>query len=591
MSLLERVETSAERRDASLSATLRARRGVVHTPAALARFIAARAGRPGEATTILDPACGPGVFLAASLENGGGPPRAVLGWDVDADALLGAERDLGPAFAASGWPLALVHGDALASVPSVAGDVIVLGNPPWTAKTASRGVTDALLDDFRRDERGAPLGERKIGVLSDAYVRFLRWGLAVLEGAPGGGVLAMVVNSSFLDGRVHRGMRSTLARALDRIELYDLGGSALVARPPGVRDDNVFGVRPGAVVFVGRRSADHRGPASVAATRIVGSRAEKLAVLGGLAQGQRALDAIALEAPLFRFVPRTHAGFPAAWPAIDAWMPWSREGLQTNRDELCIDTDRDALLARIRAFVAAPSPALARAHFDPELAAARLRREEALERFVVPIAYRWLFAHPALCHRPRPDIATALGHRALALVTAYKDRGQRPFAHLGIVDAIADNCWLSARSSCRARVLPVLRPDGSENVGASVRAQWAAIAGAPPSADQVLRWIAAHLGAPRFRERYDEALRTGPPRIPLPRDRAQIERVVAAGDALVRAFVAEIGPGLELEPLTVGHHRLAASPRAAAVAKAQREASDALSEGDLADHPLVGSPA
>lgn len=578
MTLIETVERAAGARDASLPARVRAAHGVVHTPPALARFIARQAAPWGRESTILDPACGPGIFLAAALEVGGVPPREVLGWDLDAEAIAGARAHLGPALAEAGWPLRLVHGDALEAVPRVPADAIVLGNPPWTAKTASRGVTDALLDDFRRDDRGAPLRERKIGVLSDAYVRFVRWGLAVLQAAPQGGVLAMVVNSSFLDGRVHRGMRACLARELDRIDLFDLGGSALVAKQ-GARDENVFGVRPGAVVLVGRRDPGHRVSIEARATRLRGTRAEKLDALATL--DARTATALPLEPPLYRFVPRTSEALPETWPTIEAWMPWSREGVQTNRDELCVDRDRDALLARVRAFLAAPDPRLARAHFDPALAAARLREEgEPLGRFVVPIAYRpfdrrWLFAHPALCHRPRAEIASALAHGPLALVTAFKDRGERPFAHLGIVDAIADNCWLSARSSCRARLVPLSTPAGSENVGAEIRARWAEVAGAPPSAREVLCWIAAHLGAPRFQARFDEALRTGPLRIPLPRDRAALQRGVGAGEALARAFLGPEATGLVPRGLTIGHHTLPASRRAAGIARAQEEADAA----------------
>lgn len=590
--LLAGLERAAEARDAGISTEHRSRRGIVHTPPAVARWIARAAG-PVVGASVVDPACGPGIFLAALLEAGGADgPAACLGIDVDPQAIAVAERELRGAFEAAGWPLALEARDALAAVPALDGRAIVVGNPPWTARTASRGVTDALLDDFRRGPDAADLGERKIGVLSDAYVRFVRWALAVVERAPGGGVIAMVVSASWLDGRVHRGMRGYLLDALDRITLVDLGGSALVARASGVRDENVFGVRPGAVIVVGVRDpGEHARSASVRSVRLRGSKEDKLAALDALAFDHDArFERLAPAAPLYRFVPSAHAAMPDGWPTIDAWMPWSREGVQTNRDAICIADTREALLAGVHAFIDAPDASLARGHFDPEAAAARLREEKApLEQFVSRIAYRpleerWLFTHPALCHRARPEIAEALAHEPLALVTASKDRGERAFAHLGIVDAIADNCWLSSRSSCRARLYPARTPDGEENVGAGVRAQLETIAGRRVSAREVIAYLAAWLSAASFRARYDEALRIGPPRVPLPISRAAFEPIARAGAGVVAAFTTEPRERLlPLGPLVIGHRELRGSARTEAVAQAQREA-------DAAVRDLVVSP-
>lgn len=567
------LEEAAEERIAGLSRAERASRGIVHTPAPLARWIARACPALDETTTVLDPACGPGVFLAAALAEMHGVPGRCIGSDVDEGAITLARRELEPLFARAGWPLELVVRDALADVPSVAGSAIVIGNPPWTARAASRGISDALLADFRVDADGADLGERKIGVLSDSYVRFVRWATAVVERAPGGGTLALVVSSSFLDGHVHRGMRSYLTRAFDRIDLVDLGGSSLVARS-GVRDENVFGVRPGAVIVIATRAPGRSArSAGVRVARLHGSKAEKLARLGS--DLSRSLQPVRLVPPALRFAVTTSDALPTSWPTLDAWMPWSREGVQTNRDALCIDHDREALLARVRAFVARPDRALIRGHFDPERAAERLRMESApLERFVQRIAYRplderWLFAHPALCHRARPEIARALAHAPIALVTASKDRGEQPFAHLGFVRTIVDNCWLSSRSSCRARAFPAFTPDGLPNVGGEVRDRLPLEV--PP--EDVMAYLAAWLGAASFRSRFDESLRAGPIRVPLPASPEIWAACVVAGRAIVEAFVgdAEGAP----RQLVIGQRHLPPSARAASIGAAQ-DAADAV---------------
>jgi len=108
--------------------------GVVYTPIELARAMVARL-ELADGMTLLDPACGEGVFLVAALERARalGISLRLEGWDVDGEALARAERSLkdaarrlGPG---RGRPWLLVHRDGLASEPRRF-DVVV-GNPPY----------------------------------------------------------------------------------------------------------------------------------------------------------------------------------------------------------------------------------------------------------------------------------------------------------------------------------------------------------------------------------------------------------------------------------------------------------------------------
>src|SRR5690606_23442581 len=88
----------------------------------------------------------------------------------------------------------------------------------------------------------------------------------------------------------------------------------------------------------------------------------------------------------------------ARWPALSELMPFSREGLQSNRDAFCVDADRARLMARLRAFAAGePGPWPGRAgepsgHYDPERARAALRAlleiDPELCQHVIRVAYR-----------------------------------------------------------------------------------------------------------------------------------------------------------------------------------------------------------
>src|SRR5690606_3439941 len=186
--LLAKAAAAAVERDAARADEPARRRaaGIVHTPPALASFIVreaaralrerlgVRAGLGDPRVGVVDPAVGPGVFLAAVLEATRGArshPGAIEGRDLDASALHSAREVLG----ALGAHCELVQGNALDAPPVAPGQrpiAVVLGNPPWASRsgTEERSASDAMLVDFRRDERGVPLDERKLGVLSDDYV-------------------------------------------------------------------------------------------------------------------------------------------------------------------------------------------------------------------------------------------------------------------------------------------------------------------------------------------------------------------------------------------------------------------------------------
>ena len=564
--LLAQLATVAAARDAAMAPAWRRRHGVVHTPAAVATHIVARVdealrtvlgleGGVGDPRVVLvDPATGPGVFLGAAMAHArlGTAPRAAVGLDLDADALARAHAVLGPAAVARGWPLALVCGDALASFapcPALEDhDVarVVLGNPPWASRSAQGdgAPSHAWLDDFRRGADGEPLGERKIGVLSDDYVRFLRWGAELVRTATRGGVLAMVTNGSYLDGPVHRGMRAALRRWFDRLDVIDLGGSALIARD-GQPDENVFGVRPSAALLVAvRRPGPEPRQGHLHTVRVRGHRDEKLAWLSAAPTSLRATPA----APEARWadVPRIAAPDYAGWPSLADWMPFHREGLQSNRDPLVVADDLDALRARLTAFAEGRVPLRSTAHWSEPagraLARGLLETRGALEASVVPLAYRPLdtrmaLVHPGLCHRPRPELAAAVARSRWTLVSTRKDRGERAWTHFGATLEIPDNCWLSTRSSCRARAFPLRGPDGQPNLGAALAARAEHALGHPLDGEAFGAWALAWMASESYRTTFDHALREAPPRIPVPWSAEALASGERVGRALVRALL------------------------------------------------------
>jgi hypothetical protein len=620
------AQDAAARRERLLAAACARSPGIVHTPPELARFMARVAhqlvrselglsrGLADPALSVVDPACGPGAFLSAVAAVTVAEPVAAValqpasvrpiriesfsmhGADLDGGALELAKDRVLALLSQMGLHCSLQHCDTLrdlcpASVGRARPAVCVLGNPPWigTAQLPSAPAMDALLEDFRRDSAGQRLVERKLGVLADAYVRFVRWACEAARHAPLGAVVALVTNASYLDGPVHRGMRAALRRYFSSLHLVDLGGSALLARA-GARDENVFGVRPSVAVLFGvrRRQCDERAAAQVHYVRLHGTRRAKLERLADATLSDLQFRELSIAQPYQRFVPGPLPSPQyASWPSLSEAMPFHREGVQTNRDAVVIDRDRARLLARLEAFAAGGSAlelevaARGLAHYDPERARERVRemlaRDPDGSRGLVlrPIAYRpfdrrWFAPIAPLCHRPRPDLLLALDRSRFALVTVRKDRSDVPYAQFFASRDAIDNCLLSTRSSCRARAFPTHDAAGAQNLAPEVARAFERCVGQVISSEQFACYALAMLASKRYRQGHDHALHVDYPRIPPPENRAEFDRRVQLGQRLVelmaeplaepladdRAVDTELGSAsARARDFSFGHHR------------------------------------
>jgi len=538
-------------------------RGVVHTPMALARFGLQRVdahlrerfglthGLADPNVLLLDPAVGTGVWLAAalSLAEASGAARAMWGFDLDEQALASTRAALTAELGARDVELSLRCENTLAVAdpwpPEGGGVRVVVGNPPWAARSASRGtpLSDAWLAEFRRDASGAPLGERRVGVLSDDYVRFFRWALEQARTAPAGAVVCLATNGSFLDGPVHRGMRAALRAHFDLVEVLDLGGNALLARGDE-RDENVFGVRVGAALTVAVRERG-AGPrrARVALARVSGTRAQKLAALS-----QVRFEPASLSDPHAPFraarAPAARGHERAEFSLADAF-PFHREGLQTNRDALATAPTLDALWARLEQIADGRHALVASAHFDPAralLAARGVLAQGAGSPHLRKLAYRplqtrYVCAVAPLCHRPRPDLLAAVAQSSLCLLSSRKDRGSLPFSLFAAASDVADACFLSTRSSCRTRVFPSHDPTGRPNISPAVHERFARHD--PRFApERLIEYALGVLCSGAYRREQGERLKDDYPRVPFPEDPGALAAFVAAGRVAIEALSA-----------------------------------------------------
>jgi hypothetical protein len=543
------------------------RLGIVPTPLPLVRFALTRieqalredlrvdAGLSSGEIEVIDPAVGTGVWLASlvgRLASGAAPAR-IAGFDADAEVLETAERVLAPAARQLPAVLALHHANTLAlPSPWSAHERVrvMLGNPPWGARSASRGLSlsDAWLREFHHDPTGVSLQERRSGVLSDDYVRFFRWALQQAREAPRGALIGFVTNASWLDGPVHRGMRGALTSAFDRIEVVDLGGNSL--RSLRGTDQSLFPVRVGAALTLCVRKAVSRLPARATLAKLRGSRQHKLEALDK--NDLRWSASFVPTAPSFALrAPRLDAAAARAEHAsgfgLHEAFVFHAEGVQTNRDDVATAPDAAQLRAQLERFLAGKLTLQATAHFSPELARRRVREALASSPAALgSLAYRPFETRAycrvaPLCHRPRPLLARAVERSELCLLSTRKEPGDAPWNMFALLRGLADSSFLSARSSCRTRVFPSHGPDGEPNLAPAVTAALAERIGRVPEASEVLAYSAGVLGAPAFRAAHAEALRCDYARVPWPADAGAFAASVAAGRRFGQLLGGRIG--------------------------------------------------
>ena len=267
--------------------------------------------------------------------------------------------------------------------------LVILGNPPYNVKSKNKGKE--ILELLQSYKQG--LNETNIQPLDDDYIKFIRFAQwKLLEQNQKQGLMGFITNNSFLDGRTHRKMRQSLARAFDEIYILNLHGDS--------GDENVFDIRVGVCIslFVKYKDTCHtdtpfchtdtpchteRSEVSKQNNRDISptaqydnlakvlyystndngilKRNDKFALLNLIAQnGLNSVkwQELKLDEPYFWFVPKSFENdeYENFWAlARDKALSEQRvifeihnSGIQTKRDNLIYDTQKENLIKKCK---------------------------------------------------------------------------------------------------------------------------------------------------------------------------------------------------------------------------------------------------
>ncbi len=427
--------------------------------------------------------------------------------------------------------------------------MIVMGNPPYSISSNNKGEwISKLLDDYKKN-----LNERNIQPLSDDYIKFIRLAQYYVE-RNGEGVLAYICNNSFIDGLIHRQMRSELMRVFDKIYILDLHGNTRKKEtaPDGSKDENVFDIMQGVSIniFI-KKAGKSKAPAEVRHFDLYGLREYKYEFLRTHSLASVEWSTLNPQEPQLFFVPKDfslqeeyESGFK-----VDEVLKLYKTGIETGRDELFISNSKEQELSKIRE-VLEDNKVLLEKYKIKEDGSFRIHqhiRNAILNtQRIIPIKYRpfderCVYYDESLLRRPFYEVMRNLiGQRDNLALCTCRQQTSFDFQHVLVSDSITERCYVSLQTGEVSYVFPLylypeegsIETERRANLDEKIWAQINTAIGKEAAPEDIFDYIYGVLHSPAYRAKYKEFLKVDFPRIPYPKDQTEFEHYRDCGHQL-----------------------------------------------------------
>ena len=400
--------------------------------------------------------------------------------------------------------------------------MIVMGNPPYSISSNNKGEwINKLLDDYKKN-----LNERNIQPLSDDYIKFIRLAQYYVE-RNGEGVLAYICNNSFIDGLIHRQMRSELMRVFDKIYILDLHGNTRKKEtaPDGSKDENVFDIMQGVSIniFV-KKSGKSKAPAEVRHFGLYGLREYKYDYLRTHNIASVEWNTLNPQEPQLFFVPKdfgVQKEYEKGFGVADL-LKVNKVGIASGADNSLIGFNKFELKQSVTK------------HFQIEPINDLF--EEDMYR---PFDNRYIYYDNNLVQRARMDVMRHfIKHNNIGLIVTKSNR-QLSLGYCYISESIIDRHILdSAADATYIFPLYLYPEEGSieterrANLDEKILAQINTIIGKETTPEEIFDYIYGVLHSPAYRAKYKEFLKVDFPRIPYPKNADEFEHFRSFGNQL-----------------------------------------------------------
>jgi hypothetical protein len=416
----------------------------------------------------------------------------------------------------------------------------------------------------------------------------------------GRGVVCFISNYSWLDGFSFTGMRERYLNAFDRVWIDCLNGDKYKTgklTPEGEPDPSVFstefnpeGIQVGTAIALLARTAAVPAVEKEEGQRDTGGTAVRFRHLWGKTKRQQLLETAARDGQSLyqQLKPPLELGLPFApaqvdtgyleWPLLPDLFPVFYPGVQTKRDDLVVDIDRERLVERMRQYFdpkvtdeemgrICPRAMEDTPQYEAKTMRARLSKRGFLLQYVVRHYYRpfdvqWLYWEPEedLLSRRSPGYFPQVFDGNMCIVSQHKPR--RVWSRPQLIRSIGGLDLMDRGASCIPLLLkptkdaedllashepkdPRSLANGSRLNISDPLVGYLARLGRAEDAPEVFYHTLAILHAPTYRIENSGALRQDWPRVPLPDSKG----LLLASAALGRKIAALLDTGT---PFDVG---------------------------------------
>ena len=454
--------------------------------------------------------------------------------------------------------------------------MVVLGNPPYSVDSKNKNIwIKNLIKEYK-----SGLRERKTN-LDDDFIKFIRFAQWRVENT-GYGVVALITNSTYIDGITHRKMRESLLETFDQIYILDLHGDSnkKEVAPDGSKDENVFDIQQGVSIGIFVKHNQGRGKTKVLHADLYGLRDKKYAALWNTDVSNTSWSEIEPKSERHYFVPQ-NATFKSEWESLTSLegVMKNKSGFMTQRDNFVTDFDEAVLERRIDHYFTSELSGRALREtfgikdyrnfnvdsyrkenvFDPELI------EPCLFR---PFDFRHIYYEKTLVQQASLDIMRQLIKPNFGLVfmrqvvqrnTGYShflatnkvtdhrvmtsNRGYANIAPLYLYPDDSSNDLFSQPTPNPGGRRPNLSPDFVADVAGRLGLEFVDDGKGDLERtfgpEDVFHYIYAVFHSPSYRERYAEFLKIDFPRVPLTSDLGLFRSLAAKGEVLVSLHLVE----------------------------------------------------
>ena len=444
--------------------------------------------------------------------------------------------------------------------------MVLIGNPPYNGESKNKGEwIMELMKDYKKEPGGKKaLNEKNPKWINDDYVKFIRLGQHYIE-RNNEGVMAYINPHGFIDNPTFRGVRWQLMKSFDRIYIINLHGNSKrgEACPDGSKDENVFDIQQGVSInfFVktGEKGKDELGKVYYA--DLYGTRKYKAQYLKEHGFDNVEFCELKPEAPMYFFTPKDFelsAEYMKGF-AVNELFIENSVGIVTTKDKFLVCDTKEEVQDRIRDLIELPEQELRDKYGltdsrDWSIARAKADVGKSLkEDCITTVDYRpfdrkflyYTGKTNGIVARPRCHVMFhLLNPRNLALMTCRQTICDE-WSHVGVTDAIMDDCRVSNKTKERGYIYPLYLSNGETvsvfeenpsnlkpNLSPSVVRKIEGFLGSKLSPEEIFDYIYAVLHSPTYRSRYQEFLKTDFPRIPYPTNKEGFELLVKSGTLL-----------------------------------------------------------